>query len=131
MGHPVRQTALPQAHDPRPQGGWDTSWYQVHTDTFEASFLPTGAKDLDAMCNADVLVHLPDGSQWSATVFTITEVERLMASWTGSDEALGGAYFWVPDALIVRDPGIDNITRVIAGLIEAKTFADIFQRLHE
>ncbi|MER7983102.1 hypothetical protein [Streptomyces sp. NPDC095817] len=34
---------------------------------------------------------------------------------------------WVPDALIVRD--IDNITRVIARLIETDTFTDIFQRL--
>ncbi|WSD74833.1 hypothetical protein OHB33_00080 [Streptomyces sp. NBC_01558] len=130
MGHPVRQTALSQAHDPRPQGGWDKSWYQVHTDIFEASFLPNGLMDLDVVCNAHVLVHLPDGSQWSATVFTVAEVERLMASWAGSDEALGGAYFRVPDALIVRNPGIDNITQVIAGLIETDTFADIFQRLN-
>ncbi|MET8038453.1 hypothetical protein ACFYRK_13325 [Streptomyces sp. NPDC005381] len=131
MGHLARQTALPQAHDPRPRGGWDKSWYQVHTDIFEASFLPNGLMDLDVVCNADVLVHLSDGSQWSATVFTITEVERLMVSGPGSDEALGGAYFRVPDALIVRNPGIDNITQVIARLIETDTFADIFQRLNE
>lgn len=131
MGHSVRKTAPPQACDRHARGTWDNSWYQVQTNTFEASFLPNGVKDLDAVCNVDVLVHLTDGSQWSATVFTAAEVERLMASWAGSDEALGGAYFWVPDGLIVRDPGIDSITQVIAGLIDTDTFASIFQRLHE
>ncbi len=81
------------------------------------------------MCNVDVFVDLDDGSRWSATVFTVTEVERLMATWAGSDEALGGRYFWGSDGLIVREPGIDNMTQVIAGLIDNAEFSAIFQRL--
>lgn len=81
------------------------------------------------MCNVDVFVDLKDGSRWSATVFTVAEVERLMQTWAGSDEALGGRYFWVSDGLIVRDPGIANMTHVIAGLIETDEFSEIFQRL--
>lgn len=82
-----------------------------------------------AVCNVDVLVHLGDGSRWSATVFTVTEVERLMATWAGSDEALGGRYFWVSGCLIVWEPGIDNMTQVIAGLIDNGEFSEVFQRL--
>lgn len=81
------------------------------------------------MCNVDVFVDLEDGSRWSATVFTVAEVARLMETWAGSDEALGGRYFWVSDGLIVRNPGIDNMIRVIAGLIETDEFSRIFQRL--
>ncbi|MFD5723478.1 hypothetical protein [Streptomyces sp. NPDC127036] len=109
---------------------WDGSWYRVHADSFEAAFLPGDGEELDAVCNVDVLVQLTDGSQWSATVFTVTEVERLMAAWAGSGEALGGAYFWVPDGLIVRDPGIESMTQVIAGLINTDNFSEIFQRLN-
>ncbi|MFF4629672.1 hypothetical protein [Streptomyces griseorubiginosus] len=109
--------------------GWDGPWYRVRADAFEASFLPSPDEDLDAVCNVDVFVDLDDGSRWSATVFTVTEVERLMATRAGSDEALGGRYFWVSDGLIVRDPGIDNKTHVIAGLIDNDEFSAIFQRL--
>ncbi|MFJ2021415.1 MULTISPECIES: hypothetical protein [Streptomyces] len=109
--------------------GWDGPWYRVRADAFEASFLPSSGEDLDLVCNVDVFVDLEDGSRWSATVFTVTEVERLMQTWAGTDEALGGRYFWVSDGLIVRDPGIDNMTQVIAGLIENDEFSEIFQRL--
>jgi hypothetical protein len=43
--------------------------------------------------------------------------------------ALGGRYFWVSDGLIVRDPGIDSMTGVIAGLIENGELSEIFQQV--
>ena len=109
--------------------GWDGPWYRVRAGDFEASFLPGPDEELGAVCNVDVFVDLDDGSRWSATVFTVTEVERLMATWAGSDEALRGRYFWASDGLIVRDPGIDNMTQVIAGLIDNGEFSEVFQRL--
>ncbi|MFJ5725250.1 hypothetical protein [Streptomyces sp. NPDC093149] len=108
---------------------WDGPWFRVRMEAFEASFLRSSDEELDSVCNVDVFVDLKDGSRWSATVFTVAEVERLMETWAGGDEALGGRYFWVSDGLIVRDPGIDNMTHVIAGLIETDEFARIFQRL--
>ncbi len=71
--------------------GWDEPWYRVRLEGFEASFLPSDGEDLDEVCNIDVFVALEDGSRWTATVFTVTEVERLMKLWAGTDEALGGA----------------------------------------
>ena len=114
------------------EGGWDGPWYRVRTEAFEASFLPSSPdEDLDVVCNVDAEVRLLDGSRWSATVFTIAEVERLMETWTRSGEALGGRYFWCSDGLIVREPGIDSITRVIAGLLDSGEFAQILQRLED
>ncbi|WAU86388.1 hypothetical protein O1Q96_24585 [Streptomyces sp. Qhu-G9] len=111
--------------------GWDGPWYRVRAEVFEASFLPSSGEDLDLVCNVDVFVDLKDGSRWSATVFTVAEVERLTQTWAGTDEALGGRYFWVSDGLIVRDPGIDSMTQVIAGLIENDEFSTVFQRLED
>ncbi|WP_329030564.1 MULTISPECIES: hypothetical protein [unclassified Streptomyces] len=108
--------------------GWDEPWYRVRMEGFEASFLPSDGQDLGEVCNVDVFVTLKDGSRWTATVFTVAEVERLMKLWAGTDEALGGRYFWVSDGLIVRDPGIDSMTGVIVGLIESGEFSEIFQR---
>ncbi|MFQ6144596.1 hypothetical protein ACLMNJ_16195 [Streptomyces seoulensis] len=108
--------------------GWDGPWYRVSMENFQASFLPSG-EDLDEVCNVDVFVTLKYGSCWTATVFTVVEVERLMRLWAGTDEARGGRYFWVSDGLIVGDPGIDSMTGVIAGLIENGEFSEIFQRV--
>ncbi|WP_405466723.1 hypothetical protein OG783_28945 [Streptomyces jietaisiensis] len=107
--------------------GWDEPWYRVRMEGFEASFLPSDGEDFDEVCTVDVFVTMEDGSRWTAAVFTVAEVERLMKFWAGTDEALGGRYFWVSDGLIVRDPGIDSMTGVIAGLIENGEFSEIFQ----
>lgn len=118
------------SHDTSPepiQRGWDEPWYRVRMEGFEASFLPSAGEDLGEVCNVDVFVTLKDGSRWTATVFTVVEVERLMKLWAATDEALGGRYFWVSDGLIVRDPGIDNMTDVIAGLIGNGELSEIFQ----
>lgn len=109
--------------------GWDEPWYRVRMENVQVSLLPSNGEDLDEVCNVDVFVTLKDGSCWTATVFTVAEVERLMKLWTGTDEALGDRYFWVSDGLIVRDPGIDSMTGVIAGLIENGEFSEIFQRV--
>ncbi|MER5890324.1 hypothetical protein ABT160_41405 [Streptomyces sp. NPDC001941] len=112
--------------------GWDEPWYRVRTDRFEASFLPSAGEDLDAVCNVDVEVRLTeDGSRWTATVFTLAEVERLMKRWSQTGEELGGRYFWCSDGLIVGDPGIDNMTRVLADLLSAGDFTQMLQRVDD
>ncbi|ANJ10119.1 MULTISPECIES: hypothetical protein [Streptomyces] len=119
---------MSRSASPEPvERGWDEPWYRVRMEGFEASFLPSDGEALDEVCNVDVLVTLKDGSRWTATVFTVAEVERLLKLWAGTDEALGGRYFWVSDGLIVREPGIDSITDVIAGLIENGEFSETFQ----
>ncbi|MFE7485212.1 hypothetical protein [Streptomyces sp. NPDC057552] len=112
--------------------GWDEPWYRVRTDRFEASFLPGEGEDLDAVCNVDVEVRLvADGSRWSATVFTVAEAERLMKRWSRTGEEFGGSYFWCSDGLMVREPGIDNMTQVFADLLDAGDFTKILQRLDD
>jgi hypothetical protein len=112
--------------------GWDGPWYRVRTDSFEVSYLPDASEDLDSMANVDAEVRLADGSRWSATIVTVAQVEHLMTQrWSVSGESLGGRYFWCPDGLIVRDPGIDSMTHVLAGLLESGEFAQILQRLDD
>ncbi|MFE5210369.1 hypothetical protein [Streptomyces sp. NPDC056600] len=112
--------------------GWDEPWYRVRTDRFQASFLPDAAEELGAVCNVDVEVRLTaDGSRWSATMFTLAEVERLMKRWAQTGEGLEGRYFWCSDGLIVRDPGIDNMTQVLAVLLDAGDFTQVFRRLDD
>ncbi len=92
-------------------------------------FLPGPEEPLDEVCNVDVEVHLTDGSRWSATLFTVTEVKRLMSNWSRTGEALGGRYFWCSDGLIVNKPGIRSMAEVIMGLFDSGEFRQVFGRL--
>ncbi|MGH4029323.1 hypothetical protein ACQB60_10355 [Actinomycetota bacterium Odt1-20B] len=112
-------------------GTWDGPWYRVHTENFQAAFLPDADEDLESVDNVDVFVDLKDGSRWSATIITLAQVETLMKRWAASGEALSGRYFWCWDGLIVRDAGISNMTQVLAGLIENGEFTQILQRLDD
>ncbi|EFL22558.1 conserved hypothetical protein [Streptomyces himastatinicus ATCC 53653] len=112
-------------------GSWDGPWYHVHTEQFEAAFLPGAGEVLDAVDDIDVEVRLPDGSRWSATICTVAHVETLMKRWAASGEALGGRYFWCSDGLIVRDAGISNMVQVLGGLIDNGEFTQVLNRLDD
>jgi hypothetical protein len=113
------------------KGWWDEPWYRIQTDRFVASFLPDAGEDLDAVCNVDVEVRLSDGSRWSATVFTVAEVQRLMERWAQTGEAADGRYFWCSDGLIVREAGVTNMTEAISGTLDEGDFERILQRLED
>ncbi|MFC9105535.1 hypothetical protein ACFT08_31750 [Streptomyces rochei] len=102
-------------------GIWDEPWYRVHTEQFEAAFLPNAGQDMEFVDNVDVFVDLKDGSRWSATIITLAQVEILMKRWAASGEAPSGRYFWCSDGLIVRDPGISNMVQVLTGLRTASS----------
>ena len=96
--------------------GWDGPHYRVQTSVFDVTFMVGGGERPEMVENVDAEVHLPDGSRWSATIFTLAEVERLMAKWARTGEYGGGSYFWCVDGLVVRDPGVDNMTTALADL---------------
>lgn len=107
----------------------DPPWYQMDGQAFQACFFVGLDQDPDTACNVDVEVVLRDGSRWAATLVTVAEVDRLMAKWYGTGQASGGSYFWCPDTLVVRDPGITSMTGVIASLVHTPDFPDIFRHL--
>ncbi|MFD3723354.1 hypothetical protein [Streptomyces sp. NPDC058674] len=113
------------------EAGWDGAYYRVRAEAAEILFLPAPDEALDEVSNVDAEVRLPDGSRWSATIFTVTEVERLMAHWSGTGEALSGRYFWCSDGLIVKEPGILSMSGVIIGLLGNGEFQQVLQRLDD
>jgi hypothetical protein len=111
--------------------GWDGAYYRVRTGALEMLFLPDPNEALDEVCNVDAEVRLPDGSRWGATIFTVAEVERLMTRWAGTGEALNGRYFWCSDGLIVKEPGVLPMAKVIMGLLDNGEFHQVLQRLDD
>jgi hypothetical protein len=64
-------------------------------------------------------------------MFTLAEVDRLMARWSGTGECADGSYFYCSDGLIVREPGVGNMTRVLAALHGDGDLIHILNRLDE
>jgi hypothetical protein len=98
-------------------GRWDGGLFHVRGEGFEVGFALGSAEEIETVENVDVFVRLADGSEWTATVFTLAEVHRLMDRWAVSGEALGGKYFWCWDALFIRNAGVAAIVDVLAGLV--------------
>ncbi|MGW4399389.1 hypothetical protein ACWEHA_29225 [Amycolatopsis nivea] len=96
--------------------GWDSPYYLVRTTAFDVFFLVGGGENPDEVDNVDVEVRCPDGSRWSATMFTLDEVDRIMRRWEGTGECADGSYFAVPDGLIVREPGVRKMAAVLVAM---------------
>ncbi|TBO61557.1 hypothetical protein EYS09_00745 [Streptomyces kasugaensis] len=111
--------------------GWDGAYYRVRAGALEMLFLPDPNETLDQVCNVDAEVRLPDGSRWSTTIFTVAEIERLMTQWADTGEALNGRYFWCSDGLIVKEPGVLPMAKVIMGLLDNGEFHQVLQRLDD
>ncbi|MDC0770361.1 hypothetical protein [Streptomyces sp. HD] len=97
---------------------WDGPFHRVRRDGYEICFLPGEGEDLDDVCDVDMWVTFADGQRWSGTVATLDEARRLMDRWQDTGESLGGRYYYGWDSLIVRDPGIPAMVRVIDHLVE-------------
>jgi len=110
---------------------WEGAYYHVRAGALEMYFLPGPDEALDEVCHVDVEVHLTDGSRWSATLFTVAEVQRLMDDWARRGEAPAGQYFWCADGLIVNRPGIGSMAEVVTGLLDSGEFRQVFGRLED
>ena len=90
-----------------------------------------GVDDDGTVTNADVELNDVDGQRWSATVLTQHEIGRLMDVWRLSGECQSGAYFRVPDLVIVRDPSRESVTAMFDELHRTGDHRNEMTLLHE
>lgn len=62
-------------------------------------------------------------------MFTLDEVVRTMRRWQRTGECAGGSYFAVPDGLIVREPGVRNMTAVLIAMHDSGELTSRLPRL--
>lgn len=69
-----------------------------------------------------------DGERWSGTVFTLDGVHRIMGRLhqAGDPE---GEYWWCWDGLIVRDPGVLSIAKVVDQLVAAGAYKTVLRHI--
>ena len=73
-----------------------------------------GAEDDPATVeNCDGYVVLDDGTHRTFTALTVAEISRLLTKFQSTGEEGGGAYLRVPDLVILRSGGVDNVVAAV------------------
>jgi hypothetical protein len=95
----------------------------------EIRFRMNPGDDPATVDNVDGYVYLNDGVVKTFTALTLVEVDRILTRWTQSGEALSGLYLVCPDLVLLRSPGLPNITAAVEdavarGLLPSVTILD-------
>ncbi|GAB2930211.1 hypothetical protein GCM10027280_17260 [Micromonospora polyrhachis] len=102
------------------------SYYMVERPAFTARFL-LGNGPPESVQDADVHVHLTDGSVRYLTFFTLPAIERVLQRQRTSGETAGGAYFWSTDLVIIPEPGVAAMARALEELVQSKDIEAVGQ----
>lgn len=79
--------------------------------------------------NVDVKVYFDDGRTYTATIFTLKNIQSIFEKYEDTGECLSGLYFWTFDMLIVKKLTIEVIERMIADLIESGEYTTALRPL--
>jgi hypothetical protein len=90
----------------------------VRKAQFEAVFMLGAGELAETVENVDAEITASDGTRWSATFMTLSEIARVMDRWAGTGENRSGQYFQCPDLVIVREGGISAMTLALEGIFE-------------
>lgn len=103
----------------------------ISADGFSIEVLSHG-RQLDQLCDqVDVEVTFENGVRYSATLFTIAEVQKVMDVHRRSGECGGGKYFWCTDMLLVSRLDAQTIRVSVEELIQKREFQSVFSRLDD
>jgi hypothetical protein len=79
---------------------------------------PTGLPEPTEDDNVDVRIELADGRAYSVTLFTVRNLETLMARWGTTGECAHGLYVWEKNMIVVQAISQAVIRRVAQDLVE-------------
>ena len=79
--------------------------------------------------NVDVNVYFDEGPSYSATFFTLKNIQALMERYKSTRECLSGLYFYSSDLIIVERLTIENIEQTVSDLIDNDEVRSSFKQL--
>jgi len=97
------------------------------SDDFEIDFI--GDIDDVNTDNIDVYVTLSNGRKFTATLFTLSNIKRILDRYRESGECAYGKYFWASDMIIVENINPLTIREAIADLIKSDELESAFMKI--
>ncbi len=76
--------------------------------------------------NVDVQVTLNDGSFYTATVFTLVNLQTQLKRSKRNGDCAGGLYFFCKDMIVVEHLNTEVVERLVADLFENDELAEAF-----
>ncbi|MEU0718603.1 hypothetical protein ABZ498_15645 [Streptomyces lavendulocolor] len=88
----------------------------VETPEFSVTYVLALEDDADSVEDVDAIIRSHDGKEWSATLKTPARIAEMLDRYAVTGECAGGLYLQVPDLVIVREGGLDAMTRALVDL---------------
>ncbi|EFL17715.1 hypothetical protein [Streptomyces sp. C] len=96
----------------------DDPFHIVDTARFSVTYVLGDDDRPETVENTDAIITAPDGKQWSATLLTLAEIARIMDRWSATGECADGSYLQVRDLVVVREPGVEAMTRALVDIFD-------------
>lgn len=89
----------------------------VETADFSVTYVLGLDDDADTAEDIDAIISTPDGrKRWTASFMTPRKIAEVMDRWSTTGECAGGLYLRIPDLVIIREGGLDAMTRALVDL---------------
>ncbi|MFF4364244.1 hypothetical protein [Streptomyces sp. NPDC001604] len=88
----------------------------VETADFSVTYVLALDDDADSVEDVDAVIRARDGKGWTATFMTPRKIAEVMNHRSATGECAGGLYLRIPDLVIVREGGLDAMTRALVDL---------------
>ena len=79
--------------------------------------------------NIDIEVKFRDGRRYTATVFTVKNIETLFAKNKATGECGNGLYLWAVEMIVVETLSYEVLNLMVQNLIDEQEFESAFARV--
>ncbi|MFD5542867.1 hypothetical protein ACFWIJ_34905 [Streptomyces sp. NPDC127079] len=88
----------------------------VETADFSVTYVLALDDDAATVEDTDAVIHSRDGKGWTATFMTPRKITEVMHDRSTTGECADGLYLRIPDLVVVREGGLDAMTRALVDL---------------
>ncbi|MGR4848730.1 hypothetical protein [Streptomyces sp. LARHCF252] len=88
----------------------------VETADFSVTYVLALDDDADTVEDVDAVIRARGGKGWTATFMTLRKIAEGMDDRSTTGECADGLYLRIPDLVIVREGGLDAMTRALVDL---------------
>ncbi|MEV5417762.1 MULTISPECIES: hypothetical protein [Streptomyces] len=88
----------------------------VETADFSVTYVLALDDDPDTVEDVDAVVRAPGGNGWTATLMTPRKIAEVLDERAVTGESADGPHLRIPDLVVVREGGLEAMTRALVGL---------------
>ncbi|MBW8799133.1 MAG: hypothetical protein JF597_37890 [Streptomyces sp.] len=88
----------------------------METADFSVTYVLGLEDDADTVEDVDAVIRARDGKGWTATFMTPRKIAEVMDHRSTTGECAGGLYLRIPDLVVIREGGLDAMTRALVDL---------------